>query len=278
MLEIFIKYYVAFLYNEHIIQRFYIYIYISFNFSDNGIAGERLSTDRTPQEMEAFMGLNLSAEEEYTDVYTYNPDEIVGAYDWASKMAAVKNQGSCGSCWAFSAVAATEGRYHLTYKKKAKVDITFSEQQAVDCDKKSHGCNGGWMDNAFDLFKAGVMKDADYKYTARQGTCKFDAKKKVDSVKGRTSIRKGDVAGIISAAQAGPISVAVDATKWSGYKSGVFSTCSNKLNHGVTLVGVDANGVMKIRNSWGSWGEAGHIRLAKGNTCGVADAASYPTF
>ena len=229
--------------------------------------------------MKAFMGLNFPAEEEYTDIYTYDPNKVFVGSDWASKMAAVKNQGQCGSCWAFSAVAATEGRYHLTYKKKDKVDVTFSEQQLVDCDKKSAGCNGGWMDNAFDLFKDGFMKEDDYKYTAQDGTCKFDANKKVDSVKGRTSIIKGDVAGLISASEDGPVSVAVDATNMSGYISGLFSDCSNNLNHGVTLVGVDTNTVWKVRNSWGaSWGEAGHIRIKRGNTCGIANAASYPTF
>ena len=167
----------------------------------------------------------------------------------------------------------------MTTKKKPKVDVNFSEQHAVDCDKKSHGCNGGWMDNAFDLFKGGFMKESDYKYTARQGTCRASSMKAFDKVKGRTSIRAGDVNGLVSAAQAGPVSVAVDASNWSGYRGGVMTSCGTRLNHGVTLVGADGNGILKIRNSWGgSWGESGHIRLAKGNTCGVANASSYPTF
>lgn len=223
------------------------------------------------------MGLNLPAESEYTDVYTYNSDEIVGTYDWASKMAAVKNQASCGSCWAFSAVAATEGRFHLTYKKKDRVDVTFSEQQAVDCDKSSHGCNGGWMDNAFDLFRAGIMRDSDYKYTARDGACKFDAKKAVAKVTGHISIPR-TAGALISAAQAGPVSVAVDASSWSGYRGGIMTNCGTGLNHGVTLVGSTDSQFLKIRNSWGSsWGEAGHIRIAKESTCGANAAASYPT-
>ena len=101
----------------------------------------------------------------------------------------------------------------------------------------------------------------------------------VDKVKGRTSIRRGDYIGLVSAAKSGPVSVGVDSSKWSGYKGGVITSCGSRIDHGVTLVGVDANGVLKIRNSWGrSWGEKGHIRLAKGNTCGVANESSYPNF
>jgi C1A family cysteine protease len=243
------------------------------------VFGVNQFSDRTPKEMEAFMGLMIPSEQEYTEVYQYNPLKTVGAFDWASKMFSVKNQGQCGSCWAFSAVAAVEGRYHLTTKGKPKVDVAFSEQQVVDCDKTSQGCNGGWMNNAFNYLRNGFAKQDDYKYTARDGTCQDSSKTKVDKVKGITNIPQGNVAALVSAAQAGPVSVAVDASRWSAYKSGVFSSCGTGLNHGVTLVGADDAGVMKIRNSWGSgWGESGHIRLAKGNTCGVANVASYPTF
>ena len=237
-------------------------------------------SDRTPQEMDAYMGYRPSEQIEYTDVYTYDPSQVSGAYDWASKMTGVKNQGSCGSCWAFSTIGSLEGRYHLTNKKKDRVDVPFSEQQLVDCDKTDSGCNGGLMRNALTyLSKNGFMKQDDYPYTGRQGTCRFDAGKKVDINKGQTVIKSQDVNGLISAGEDGPVAVAVDASVWSGYRGGILSSCSTRLNHGVTLVGVTADGVWKIRNSWGpSWGEAGHIRLAKGNTCGVANDATFPTF
>jgi len=75
-----------------------------------------------------------------------------------------------------------------------------------------------------------------------------------------------------------PISVAVDASNWSNYKGGDFNNCGKSLNHGVLLTGVSAKGVWTIKNSWGtSWGNAGYINLAKGDTCGIAQAASYPT-
>lgn len=74
-----------------------------------------------------------------------------------------------------------------------------------------------------------------------------------------------------------PISVAVDASNWSFYSSGVFSNCSDGLNHGVLLAGYTSS-YWLIKNSWGSsWGESGYIRLATGNTCGLADEPSYPT-
>lgn len=73
-----------------------------------------------------------------------------------------------------------------------------------------------------------------------------------------------------------PISVAVDADDWDKYQSGVFNKCRTRLNHGVTLVGM-TDQYWKVKNSWStSWGEMGYIRLARGNTCGLCNQASYP--
>lgn len=73
-----------------------------------------------------------------------------------------------------------------------------------------------------------------------------------------------------------PISVAVDAFHWHAYESGIFNNCGTRLNHEGLLVGATADS-WKIKNSWGtSWGESGYIRLAKGNTCGLCNKASYP--
>jgi C1A family cysteine protease len=229
--------------------------------------------------MEAFMGYNTSSQQEYTDFHTYDPSQVVGAFDWASKLAGVKNQGSCGSCWAFSAIGALEPRYHITNKKKDRVDVEFSEQQLVDCDTRSSGCNGGLMTYAFMYLQSSkFMKSADYPYTARRGTCKADASKGIEIIKGYKTA-SGSHDALVSAAQEGPVSVAVDASVWSGYRGGVLTSCGTRLNHGVTFVGFDGSSAYKIRNSWGAgWGEAGHIRLAKGNTCGVYNDVSYPIF
>lgn len=76
--------------------------------------------------------------------------------------------------------------------------------------------------------------------------------------------------GMLNAITGRPLSITVDATNWSPYRSGVFNNCAGNINHAVLLVGTDATGVWKVKNSWGTgWGESGFIRLAAGNTCGV---------
>merc|ERR1711869_61795 len=100
--------------------------------------------------------------------------------DWTTKGAVtpIKNQGQCGSCWAFSSTGGMEGGYFL---KTGKL-VSFSEQQLVDCDKKSgdQGCNGGLPENAFGYYKeAGAMKESDYSYRGVDGTCNYDASKVV---------------------------------------------------------------------------------------------------
>eukprot|EP00178_Gracilaria_changii_P004600 TRINITY_DN1744_c2_g1_i1.p1 TRINITY_DN1744_c2_g1~~TRINITY_DN1744_c2_g1_i1.p1 ORF type:complete len:143 (+),score=13.59 TRINITY_DN1744_c2_g1_i1:531-959(+) len=140
------------------------------------------------------------------------------------------------------------------------------------------GCNGGWMDSAFNYIQDnGIATEADYPYTARDGACQQVAREQkltnfVD-VPGCTELR--------NALNAQPISVAVDASIWGSYRSGIMSGCGTAINHGVLLVGVvgdEENGYWTIKNSWGpSWGESGYIRLAPQDTCAVCQYPSYPT-
>lgn len=129
------------------------------------------------------------------------------------------------------------------------------------------------MTNAFKFVKDhGIVHEAEYPYKGVQGKCgKADGPFKVS---GYTEITNcNDLANAIVSRV---VSVAVDATNWSRYSSGVFNNCATRLNHGVTLTGV-SDQAWTIKNSWGtSWGEKGYIRLARGNTCGVCNMASYP--
>ena len=200
-------------------------------------------------------------------------DISVGDVDWsaAGAVTGVKNQGSCGSCWAFSTTGALEGLSKIAYGELK----SFSEQQLVDCSASygNQACNGGLMDNAFKFVKDnGIVLEEKYPYKAVKQTCAI--KTGEFKISGFTDVRNCN--DLASALVVRPISVAVDATNWSAYKTGVFNNCGTKLNHGVLLIGV-TDQAWKVKNSWGtSWGISGFILLARGNTCGICNAASYP--
>ena len=118
----------------------------------------------------------------------------------------------------------------------------------------------------------GIVLEDQYAYRAVKGTCSQPTGS--FKVSGYTEIR--DCNALAAAVVQWPVSVAVDASNWSRYSSGVFTNCGTGLNHGVTLVGVQG-GNWWVKNSWASsWGETGFIRLATGNTCGICNMASYP--
>jgi len=219
-----------------------------------------------------FLGLVLP--ENFESVESLSDDVEVGDVDWTSQGAVtgVKNQGSCGSCWAFSTTGALEGLSKISYGTLQ----SFSEQQLVDCSGSygNQACNGGLMDNAFKYVRDhGIVQETEYPYRAVKQTCQKTAGGPF-KISGFTDIK--DCNTLANAVAGRPISVAVDATNWSGYKSGIFNNCKASLNHGVLLVGV-ASDSWKVKNSWGtSWGESGYIRLARGNTCGICNVASYP--
>merc|ERR1712232_1153234 len=214
-------------------------------------------------------------------VHEYNGEELAASVDWTTQGAVtpVKDQGQCGSCWAFSTTGGMEGAWQIgTGSLKS-----LSEQQLVDCSKQNSGCNGGSMELAFN-FASGVnvATESSYPYTARDGSCKSSF---------TTAIPQGGITGyksvgqstdsLKSALQTGPVSVAIEADQMSFqmYSGGVLSSgCCTNLDHGVLAVGYDSNS-FKVKNSWGqSWGANGYVQISQsGNTCGIHSDASYPT-
>nr|XP_018909850.1 PREDICTED: LOW QUALITY PROTEIN: putative cysteine proteinase CG12163 [Bemisia tabaci] len=212
--------------------------------------------------------------------------------DWREKGAVtpIKEQRYCGSCWAFSAVANLEGLYYIKHKKLE----TFSEQQLVDCDPLSKGCNGGWMSYAIEYVKqaGGLQSTPTYPYKARQGNCSADASLAVVKVKENIELPAKNEKKMAQAVfKHGPISVALDARAMRAYLDGIAhppeTMCGkdeDTLNHGVTLVGygvqvVDTGNKKKTRlpywiakNSWGPrWGAKGYYYIYRGDgSCGIS--------
>ena len=228
-------------------------------------------TDLTQSEF-ATIYLTLKVNKRFERTVSAKPATIVGDVDWVSagKVTGVKNQGNCGSCWAFSTTAAVESAYLLRGQP-----VLLSEQQLVDCSGAygNYGCNGGWMDSAFQyIIDHGITSQDAYPYVAVNQVCKIDGGQY--RLGGFVDVQGCD--NLQNALSQQPISVAVDAGNWSSYRSGVFGNCATSVNHGVLLVGV-TDSYWVIKNSWGTgWGEGGFIRLNKGNTCAVCNYPSYP--
>ena len=219
-----------------------------------------------------------------------NTTALPDAVDWVAKGAVtpVKNQGRCGSCWAFSTTGSLEGAYQIATGKLT----SLSEEDLVQCDTAHDlGCRGGLMDNAFDYIeKNGIAAEADYPYTSGSGWAGFcntsKSKATVVTLTGHTDVPKDDEDALQAAVAKQPVSIAIEADRsaFQHYKSGILdnSACGTKLDHGVLIVGYGTdNGVdyWKVKNSWGTvWGEQGYIRMVRGkNQCGIASQASYPT-
>jgi len=189
--------------------------------------------------------------------------------DWSGVYTTgIKDQGYCGSCWAFSAVSQIESDSiragYLT------TDDELSEQQLVSCDTYDAGCNGGNPYYAYYyVYKAGgVETNASYPYAswgADVPSCDSDSSKYVVTVNDFYYL-SSENAMESHVYSTGPISVCVDATNWPTYEGGIVSDCGTEVNHCVQAVGLNTEeNYWIIRNSWGTdWGENGYIYVKAG--------------
>jgi len=241
------------------------------------------------------------ANAKHLGTYRATGQETPQAWDWRTKGAVtpVKNQKTCGSCWAFSSTGALEGAWQRATGKL----VSFSEQQLVDCSWSflgDHGCLGGKQEHAFDYYeKHGICTEDSYPYLG-----KFEIMQKCVAQNCTEGIPKGsftgykDVEGSEEAvrealASVGPLAIAIEADQdvFRLYKSGVINDegCGEQLDHAVLLVGygvqppanatASAQNYWIVKNSWGAdWGEQGFVRLERGkDECGMVQMAPlYP--
>jgi cathepsin L len=238
-------------------------------------------SDWTEAEYKRLLGYKMK--ETTAEAELLNTENLQTEVDWRTKGAVtgVKNQGHCGSCWAFSTTGAVEGAWKLA----GNTLTSFSEQQLVDCSKQNNGCNGGLMDYAFQYIEtAPLMLETDYPYKGTDGVCEYTKSKGVGKVKSFKDVRR-DATGsqLMAALNSGPVSVAIEADQFvfQGYSGGVITSgCGTQLDHGVLAVGYGGVGdeqYFLVKNSWGaSWGDAGYVKIAP-SQCGITMQPSYPT-
>lgn len=223
--------------------------------------------------------------------YTHIASALPTSVDWTTKGAVtpVKNQGQCGSCWAFSTTGSTEGAWFL----KNGTLVSLSEQQLVDCSgpEGNQGCNGGLMDYAFQYIidNKGITTAGAYPYNAADGTCLSKGLPVAARITSFKDVPTNSETALMAAIAQQPISVAVEADQDSFqlYAGGVMTKpCGTNLDHGVLAVGYGTLGgedYYLVKNSWGAdWGVKGYIMLGRGSKfsasgqCGIQMDPSYP--
>ena len=214
-------------------------------------------SDLTAKEFKALLnyravpGAHAALPEVAAESYLAAPEANVTQRDWRGNLTTpVKDQGQCGSCWAFSATEQIESMWLKKDKGKA---VPLSAQQITSCDTADLGCNGGDTPTAYEsvIKKGGIMSEKEYPYTSgngKSGKCKFEKGKAVVDIKSYAKVGKKKE-GAMQAYVGGtaPLSICVDATEWQTYRSGVMTAkhcCKKKceLDHCVQIIGFETKG------------------------------------
>ena len=253
-------------------------------------AGHNKFSDFHDEEYEAMLGLKqVNMPEIDLTINEVDISNLPESFDWRDEgmVTAVKDQGSCGSCWAFSATEAVESAWMIN----GGDETIMAPQQLVDCSwaEGNNGCNGGWYFWAYDYLKgAKLQTESSYPYTARDGTCSYDESDGVTNVSSYGQTR-GTSDNLARLAQQ-PVNVAVAAGNnvFRNYSSGVITEddgCPKAIDHAIVAVGWGVeNGTQYyiVRNSWGEgWGLDGYVQIATSDgyfgVCGINSYVYYPT-
>ena len=262
--------------------------------NETHVAGHNQFSDWSHAEYKAILGYARS-EQDVRNVQVFDESMNADSLNWvdAGAVTPVKDQGQCGSCWAFSTTGSLEGAHFVASGEL----LSFSEQQLVDCAGIKYGnmaCNGGLQDNAYKYYEAGfdAMLEEDYSYTSgrgKKGTCQYDASKASNvTVSKYVDVTPSNPSQMMAALNTQPLAVAIEADKmvFQTYKTGVLtsSKCGTNLDHAVLAVGYgteDGQDYWLVKNSWNTtWGDQGYIKLGRDSsngTCGVQIDPNQPT-
>jgi hypothetical protein len=227
-----------------------------------------------------YLGLNVLNASQCGIFSDEDVKDVPTLLDWRVKNAVtpVKDQGQCGSCWAFAVTETLESAYYI---KTGDLEV-LAPQELVDCDTNSFGCAGGYPELALQYVEEhGLVLESEYPYTAIDGVCKGkDSNYKMSQC---FEVPANDEALLQKAVVAAPLVVLIEADQrvFQFYQSGIITAdvCGQNLDHAVQLVGYGTDDDMDywlVRNSWGvNWGEKGYVKLQRnsdvtGGTCGIA--------